>query len=240
MNEFLEVGRVREIWRYPVKSIAGEQLEQVFVSWHGLDGDRRAAFVRGDDHSSFPWLTARQVPELVRYRPYYSQPGEVRNSLLMVQTPHGKSLPLESDELQAELAKLYGRDISLIRISRGVFDSLPVSLMSTATVKALDDNLDFALDRRRFRQNLIIETFDGRPFAEESWVGSGLTVGEVQLWLNEPIPRCQMINVDPDTAVRSSATLKLVAQTRDTCAGVGCTPQSTGRIRVGDLVTLLV
>ncbi len=239
MYEFLEVGRVREIWRYPVKSMAGEQLAEAHVYWHGVDGDRRAAFVRGDDHSGFPWLTARQVPELVRYRPFYSDLDDVRNSSIIVQTPGGKQLPLDSEELRAQLADLYGRDISLIRIKRGVFDSLPLSLMSTATVAALDERLDFALDGRRFRQNIIIETFDGRPFAEEAWVGSALTIGEVQVWLNQPIERCQMINVDPDTAVRSSATLKLVAQTRNNCVGVGCTPQSTGMIQVGDLVRLL-
>lgn len=238
MREFLEVGRVREIWRYPVKSMAGERLEEAHVHWHGLDGDRRAAFVRGDDHSHFPWLTARQVPELVRYRPFYSDPDDVRNSPLLVQTPGGAHWPLDAAELQAELAELYGRPLSLIRIKRGVFDSLPLSLMSTASVAALDERLDFPLDGRRFRQNIIIETFDGRPFAEESWVGSALTIGEVQLWLNQQIERCQMINVDPDTAVRSSATLKLVAQSRDNCVGIGCTPQSTGQIRVGDVVRL--
>lgn len=232
----MEIGRVKEIWRYPVKSMAGESLEEAHISWHGLDGDRRAAFVRGDNHSSFPWLTARQVAELVRYRPFYRDPDDVRNSPLLVETPGGRRLALDDAALQAELAALYGRDISLIRIKRGVFDSLPLSLMSTATVAALDERLDFALNGRRFRQNIIIETFDGRPFAEESWVGSALTIGEVQVWLNQRIERCQMINVDPDTAVRSSATLKLVAQTRNNCVGVGCTPQSTGRIQVGDLV----
>ncbi|MBE7529915.1 MAG: MOSC domain-containing protein [Chloroflexi bacterium] len=234
----MEIGRVREIWRYPVKSMAGESLEEARVSWHGLDGDRRAAFVRGDDHSGFPWLTARQVPELVRYRPFYRDPDDVRHSPLLVETPDERHLALDDAELQAELAGLYGRPLSLIRIKRGVFDSLPLSLMSTATLATLDERLDFALDGRRFRQNIIIETFDGRPFAEESWVGSALAIGEVQVWLNQRIERCQMINVDPDTAVRTSATLKLVAQTRDNCAGMGCTPQSTGWIQVGDVVRL--
>ncbi|HRQ39617.1 MAG TPA: MOSC domain-containing protein [Chloroflexota bacterium] len=240
MKEFMEVGRVHEIWRYPVKSMAGEQLDAAQVTWNGLDGDRRAAFVRGDDHSGFPWLTARLIPELVRYRPFYNDLDDLRNSSVTVETPGGQRLSLDADELRAELAGLYGRDISLIRIRRGIFDSLPLSLMSTATVAALDESLDFDLDRRRFRQNIIIETFDGRPFAEESWVGEALAVGDVQLRLNQRLPRCQLINVDPDTAVRSPATLKLVAQTRDNCVGVVCTPQSTGIIRVGDVVRLIL
>jgi hypothetical protein len=250
MQEFLEVGRLKEIWRYPVKSMAGERLERVQVNWNGLAGDRRAAFVRGDDRSGFPWLTARQVPELVRYRPYYTNLEDVKHSPLVVETPDGergcsnpaasgRTLPLDSPELQAELAQAYGHDVSLIRIGRGIYDSLNLSLMSVATAQALNEAVEFKLDYRRFRQNLIIETFAARPFAEEAWVGSVLAIGEVRIRLNQPIERCVMVNVDPDTAVRDSRVLKLVAQTRQNCVGIGCTPENTGFIQVGDRVRLM-
>lgn len=221
--------------------MAGERLETANIGWYGLDGDRRAAFVRGDDHSGFPWLTARQVPQLVQYRPHYTHLDDVKNSPMVVETPDGRTLPLDSAELLAELAEAYGHSISLIRIKRGVFDSLTLSVMSTATADALDEAVaEFEVDRRRFRQNIIIETFAERPFAEESWVNGVLAIGQARIRLNERIPRCQMINVDPDTAVRRSAVLKMVAQTRDNCVGVGCTADVPGEIRVGDVVRLLV
>jgi hypothetical protein len=55
------VGRVAGLWRFPVKSMAGEQLDEAELGWHGLAGDRRWAFVRGDTpRSGFPWLTIRR------------------------------------------------------------------------------------------------------------------------------------------------------------------------------------
>lgn len=65
-------------------------------------------------------------------------------------------------------------------------------------------------------------------------------VGEVHIRLNQRISRCQMVNVDPDTAVRDARVLKVVAQSRDNCAGVGCTPEKTGVVQVGDVVRLLM
>jgi uncharacterized protein YcbX len=64
------VGRVAALWRYPVKSMAGERVDAADVSWHGLAGDRRWAFIRdGQVRSGFPWLTIRELPELAHYRP---------------------------------------------------------------------------------------------------------------------------------------------------------------------------
>jgi uncharacterized protein YcbX len=64
------VGFVRQLFRYPVKSMAGEALERAEIGWHGVEGDRRFAFRRVDNTSGFPWLTAGRLPELLRYRPY--------------------------------------------------------------------------------------------------------------------------------------------------------------------------
>ena len=70
------VGRVVALWRYPVKSMAGEELDGAEVSWPGLAGDRRWAFIRaGQVHSGFPWLTMRERPELARYRPRFAEPA---------------------------------------------------------------------------------------------------------------------------------------------------------------------
>src|ERR1700756_892372 len=68
------VGRVVALRRYPVKSMAGEELDDAEVSWHGLAGDRRWAFIRdGQVRSGFPWLTIRERPEMARYRPFYTE-----------------------------------------------------------------------------------------------------------------------------------------------------------------------
>jgi uncharacterized protein len=178
------VGTVAAIWRYPVKSMAGEPLDAVDVSWHGLEGDRRWAFVRDDvPRSGFPWLTIRERPELVLYRPRI-----VDATHTLVRTPAGEEL----DVLDLPL----GRPIKL---DRGAFDSAPLSLITTRSAGGYDV--------RRFRPNLVIES----DAAEEDWVGAELEVGGIVLRVDRPDPRCVIVNVDPDTGERDPSVLKAVA-----------------------------
>jgi uncharacterized protein YcbX len=65
----IKVGEVEALFRYPVKSMAGEVLEEVALGWHGLDGDRRLAFRKVGDRGGFPWLTATKLPELLQFTP---------------------------------------------------------------------------------------------------------------------------------------------------------------------------
>ena len=65
----IEIGQVETIFRYPVKSMAGERLEDANLGWYGLDGDRRLAFRRMDDRSGMPWLTASKLPDLLLFAP---------------------------------------------------------------------------------------------------------------------------------------------------------------------------
>ncbi|MDQ1540331.1 MAG: uncharacterized protein QOH29_1057, partial [Actinomycetota bacterium] len=82
-----EVGRVAGLWRYPVKSMAAESLDQVDVSWNGLVGDRRWAFVRaGMARNNFPWLTIRERPQMRAYRPSFVEPDRPDASRTMVRT----------------------------------------------------------------------------------------------------------------------------------------------------------
>ena len=68
-------GRVVGLWRYPVKSMGAEALTEVAVSWHGLAGDRRWAFVRnGQTQSGFPWLTLRDCGDMSHYKPLFVEP----------------------------------------------------------------------------------------------------------------------------------------------------------------------
>jgi len=67
LSILIELGHVEAIFRYPVKSMVGEQLEAVNLGWHGLEGDRRLAFRRMDDRNGMPWLTASRLPDLVLF-----------------------------------------------------------------------------------------------------------------------------------------------------------------------------
>ncbi len=248
IEEFVEVGVVKALYRFPVKSMRGEALSEAHGSWHGLDGDRRYAFVRSDNQSGFPWLTGRQIPQILQYKPRYTQPEDVAESPVEVETPNGRILPIHSPDLNQELAEAYGKPVNLIKIGRGAFDSQVISVMSTATVAELSKMIGTAVGGNgisplRFRQNIIIDPFDEQPFVEERWLDSSLVFGApndgLRIRLNRRIPRCVMINIDPETGEKETAVLRTVAQARDNCVGVHSSTERPGIIRVGDVVKLV-
>ena len=99
---------VAMIYRYPVKSMRGERIDATQVYWHGLAGDRRFAFVRGGNTSRFPWLTGREVPNLLRYAPYFVESANPGASQVRVITPDGADHALEDDALRDD------RDVNVV------------------------------------------------------------------------------------------------------------------------------
>lgn len=243
IEEFVEVGVVKELYRFPVKSMRGEALTEAFGAWHGFQGDRRYAFVRSENRSGFPWLTGREIPQIVQFTPRITDPSDIENSPVDVALPDGRILPIGSTELNQVLAEAYGKPVHLIKIERGAFDSQVMSVMSTATVAELSAMVGTAVTARRFRQNIVIEPFDEQPFVEERWLDSSLVFGDesegLRIRLNRRIQRCVMINIDPETAEKEPAVLKTVAQSRQNCVGVYGSPERPGMVRVGDVVKLV-
>lgn len=231
------VGRVVELWRYPVKSMAGESLDSVTVSWAGLAGDRRWAFVRdGLVRSGFPWLTIRELPELAHYRPRYTAPDRPNVSPTLVRTPSGTELDVTDPALAAEL----GDGVRVIKQDRGVFDAFPLSLLSTQTVATLGGMIDMELTALRFRPNLVIEPADGAfpGFPEDAWTGRTLRVGGMRMRVDLRDQRCAMVTVDPDTLDREPAVLRAIAQQRENKLGVYGSTVQPGPVAVGDEVEL--
>jgi uncharacterized protein YcbX len=190
----VQVGRVSELWRYPVKSMGGERLDEAFVSWHGVEGDRRWAFVRENlVRSSFPWLTIRERPEMWHYEPSFVDPDRPDGSRTLVRTPSGQEL----DVVDPSLAEELGFGARVIKQNRGVFDEMPLSLLTTQSIAALERTVGTSLVPHRFRPNLLVEPDDG-PFAEDGWIGSVLRIGEIAMRVDQRDVRCVMINVgDP-------------------------------------------
>ena len=213
--------RVVQLWRYPVKSMAGEPLQEAEVYWHGVRGDRRYALVQPElVHSGFPWLTIRERAELVGYRPRLLTPDRPDASRLLVRTPDGEELDIVelAERLQARAIKL----------DRGAFDSAPLSLISLGTIGGLDP--------RRFRPNLLIDAPE--RFAEDGWIGRTLRIGGLRMRVDRPDSRCTIITTDPDTGERDPSILKELGRTHDTCAGVYGSVVEPGRVAVGDEVML--
>jgi uncharacterized protein len=236
------VGVVAALYRFPVKSMRGEPLREAWIGWFGVEGDRQYAFVRSHTTSWFPWLTGRDVPDLLRYTPRFVEPANTRASSVMVRTPSGAEVVLDSDVLRDDLAARHGGPVHLMQLERGTFDAAPLSLISTATVGDLEARIAMRLDPVRFRQNILLDVGESAPYTEEQWQGRILTFGtgndSARVLLSRRDKRCMMINLDPDNAAQTPAVLREVVASRDQCAGLYAAPVTTGRVLVGDPVYL--
>lgn len=249
----MELGRISTIFRYPVKSMAGQLLDVARLSWHGIEGDRRIAFRRLTDKSGFPWLTPSKLPQLLLYRPFgLDSNSNSKNGELLpthVRTPDGKEYEIRSDELREEISSRYGSEVELMNLKHGIFDEACISVISLGTVHSVARESGRGVDLcdlRRFRPNIVIETNGAEPFEEDRWVGRTLTFGEgnsgaapiASIGITMRDERCVTVNFDPDTAERDSVVMKTVVRLNENCAGVYGTVVRAGELRVGQVVTL--
>jgi uncharacterized protein len=231
----VQAGTVTGLWRYPVKSMAAEALTTVSISWAGVAGDRRWAFVRpGSGSNGFPWHTIRENPAMWTYVPRLRSPDRPDKSAIEVRAPDGRSYDLTDPRLAAEL----GAGLRIMRLDRGLFDAMPVSLITTATASALCGLAGVPANELRFRPNIVVAPAAGEPYAEEEWVGRTLRIGEVAIRVDRRDSRCVIVNVNPGTGHPDGPVLKVVGQHRRSYAGVYGTTVQPGQLRVGDDVTI--
>ncbi|MBC8116711.1 MAG: MOSC domain-containing protein [Candidatus Saccharimonas sp.] len=230
-----EVGCVSALFRYPVKSMGAESLESVDIGWNGLAGDRRWAFVRdGHVRSGFPWLTIRERPDMGHYQPRFVEADRPELSATIVRTPSGDDFDVVDPALAAEL----GDGARVIKQGRGIFDELPLSLITTQTLAALGSIVGSEMDVRRFRPNLVIEATGDAEFPEDEWIGSVVRVGGASMRMDQRDKRCVMVNVDPGTSMRDPTVLRAIARERQACLGVYGSTVEPGRVSVGDPVSI--
>ena len=235
------VGRVVGLWRYPVKSMGAEALTEVDASWHGLAGDRRWAFIRTEVlqsrtiRSGFPWLTLRDRGDLNHFVPSFLKPDFPDKSPTVVRTPSGDVFDVADPALGATLSP---GGVQVIKQNRGIFDTFPLSLITTQTIRGLGETTGFQLDVQRFRPNILVEASDDAPFVEDGWVGHVLRLGGLRLRVDKRDGRCVVITIDPVTSERQPAILRTVAQDRQGQLGVYGSTVEPGRVALDDPVFL--
>ena len=238
----MELGRISAIFRYPVKSMAGELLDAARLGWHGIEGDRRFAFRRLTDKSGFPWLSASKLPQLLLYKPFGLDGNTAERLPTHVHTPDGKEYELRSDELRRDISNRFGGDVEMMNYKHGVFDEACISVISLGTVRSIERESGREIDLRRFRPNVVIETGREEPFQEDRWVGQTLMFGEANggaaVAVTMRDERCVMVNFDPDTAERDSTVMKTVVRMNGNYAGVYGAVVRAGELRIGQVVTL--
>ncbi|PYT35740.1 MAG: MOSC domain-containing protein [Acidobacteria bacterium] len=210
--------RIAELWRYPVKSVAGEPLESADLRRDGIFGDR---VVRVEDERG-RIVTSRTRPRLLGHRATLGPDGE----------PLVDGRPWRSAEVTRDVEAAAGRGARLVRYD-GVerFDVLPL-LIATDGALAV-----FGRDRRRLRPNIVIAGVDG--LAERGWEGRVIRAGAARIGIDSLRARCVMTTFDPDTLAQDPGVLRDIQSTFGGRLALNAYVIEEGPVALGDPVTLL-
>ena len=229
----MEIGIVEAIYRYPVKSMAGERVDAAEIGWHGIEGDRRLGLRRVGDRGGFPWLTASKFPELVLYAPMGGADGKLPTH---VRLPEGGELEIFGEELAAEVGRRYGSAVEMLHMKHGIFDDASISVIAAETVRGIARLAGRGedADARRFRPNIVVRSVSAEAFEENEWVGGAMTFGEgAEIAVTMRDVRCSMVNLDPESGKSAPEVLKAVVGANENCAGVYGVVVKAGRVEVG-------
>jgi len=257
------IGKVDSLWRYPVKSMRGEELDETFASFSGIYGDRLFAFESSASPKGFPYLTAREQQRLLQCHPRFRHPDKAARPVNLteaesmganpvwadpsdlmvdVETPDGGTLAIDDpaliEMLRADIDQKH--QVTLMQSQRAMADCRPVSIFSLQSVQQLGEETGMPVDKRRFRANVYVDLTSAKGFAENELVGRSVRIGpKAVITILERDSRCMMITLDPDTGEQTPAILKKVAQAHDGMAGVYGAVLVEGMLRKGDSVELL-
>jgi uncharacterized protein len=237
-------GTVTDLWRWPVKSMAGERVGALRVDGRGAGGDRTHALLHEHKGAKKP-LTAREAPRLLAWRasyPFNFNGGldPARPPYAIVVSPDGHRFRWGDPRLRFALEDDLGRPVELTRDVEGIQD-LGRTLLITlqASLDALGEELGGAVDLRRFRTNLHLD-LDAPAWAELGWQGRELAcAGGVRLRLLHPCERCVIPTRDPDTQEKWPGLLKHLTAEHQMTFGINARVVTAGRIEAGESVRLV-
>lgn len=210
--------KVLEIWRYPVKTMAGEKLQQVLIGPHGIEGDR---VVHVEDAQQRV-ITSRSHPRFLGHKGTLAPNG----------LPLVDGRPWNSSEVAAEVADIAGPGAKLV-LYDGIerFDVLPLLVATDDSIAA------FGYDHRRLRPNIVIGGVEG--LAEREWPGGCLRIGQVVIGVQDLRLRCIMTSFDPDTQAQDKEITRDIYRRFEGKLALNCFVIEGGKIAVGDDVHLV-
>lgn len=209
---------LKEIWRYPVKSMQGERLESVRAALNGLEGDRILQVRDGRGKM----ITSRTKPGLLRHRALLGRDG----------VPLIDGRLWTDPQVTRDVQLAAGNSAHLVQdTSSDRFDILPLLVATDGALAAVGE------DTRRFRPNLIIGGVEG--LTERGWEEKWLQVGEALVRLANLRGRCVMTTFDPDTGVQDKDLLRRIYSEFDGVLALNASVLRPGTIHVGDPVKLL-
>lgn len=216
MSSHNPIMRVAELWRYPVKSLAGEQIESTMLQADGIPGDRR---VLAYNERTRRLITSRTHPKLLGLKATLGSDGK----------PLINGRSWDDSETEQAIISAAGPNVRLIEwdgLER--FDILPLLVATDGAIK------EFGYDYRRLRPNIIIGGVEG--LAEREWPGRQMRMGEAVIKFAQLRGRCVMTTYDPDTLEQDHAVLRQIVKKFDGTLALDTAVLQGGRISVGDPV----
>ena len=209
---------IQELWRYPVKSMAGERIGSAEVTAAGIVGDR-VVLVAGPRGRI---ITSRTHPRLLGLRGTLAPDG----------LPLVNGTLWDDPEVAEAVRAVAGPEARLVRYDGPErFDVLPLLIGTDGAFEQL------GVDHRRLRPNIVIGGVEG--LAERGWPGRRLRVGSALASVAKLRSRCVMTTYDPDTLEQDLSVLRRIASEFGGQMALDCAVVSGGRIGVGDRVELL-
>ena len=266
-EKHIKVGAVRELWRYPVKSMVGEQLSAVAVTERGVEGDRRFALIDSETGHVVSAKNPRRWPTMFAFQARLRSGAATDVEITL---PDGTILVSDASEVNAVLSERLGRNVTLTSVppSQPVleqfspnleglserdseatvkippttfFDEAPVHLLTTATLQALQlCHPDGRFDVRRFRPNVLIESgISASGFVENDWQGRIVMIGaQVRLVVTSRCARCVMTTLPQQGLPQDLAILRTAVQHNEGMVGVLANVVTPGVVRAGDPVRI--
>jgi uncharacterized protein YcbX len=231
------LGIVARLWRYPVKSMRGEQCESFDVNARGVEGDRLFALrdTNGKFGSGKSTHRFRSIDRLFGFQAVYD------GNVPVILFPDGRTMRGDHPDLHAALSNTLGQPVTLAQ-EAGIshLDAGPVHLLTTAALawlRAAVPKVD--ADERRFRPNLLIDV-PGDMQMERGWLGKLLSVGkEVRLRVSGATERCRMVAFAHADLPYDARILRCITQEAALHFGVYAEVLVPGRIKRGDSVTMV-
>ncbi len=209
---------VKELWRYPVKSLGGERVKEVSVGELGLEGDR-LIHVQGEGSRL---ITSRTHPQLLSLKGTLGVKGDAHINGMEWGSPEALTLVQTAASLHARLTYYDGPER---------FDVLPLSIATDGAIEYMN------FDGRRLRPNIVIGGVEG--LTERTWPRRNLRIGNLSVYAQRLRPRCVMTSWDPDTQKQDITVLKRIVKELGGEMSLDCSVTEPGTIREGDRVELI-
>lgn len=210
---------VSEIWRYPIKSLKGERLNEAEITKLGIPGDRQIAVIRAINGR---FLTSRSKPRLLGLQGSINADG--------VPTINGHRWnSAEALQLVREAA---GEPVTLEQVPPPqAFDVLPLLVATDGAARYLN------IDHRRLRPNILLA--DVPDLEERKWPGRVIAIRDVRIHAEKLRDRCVMTTFDPDTQVQDPSVLQRIIRELDGSTALDSSVIHPGKIRVGDAAAII-